>query len=194
MRDTYFAHFVLSVCICPSPHPPKGKAHAEAPLSAAFRASRGKTNNNYYIQQRHVSFICMFICISVFRHNFTCFSLMIQGIRPRRSVPRIEIALGICISWVSILKKCQFSIAVGIESSSSMIHVKMINLSCFIFHLKITESKEIMTIFKSKKKGCQGKPYYSPGNLAQKWAFQKTNCNRIFFATMHFSEVPRPTY
>ena len=35
---------------------------------------------------------------------------------------------------------------------------------------------------------------HSPGNLAQKWAFQKTNCNRIFFATMHFSEVPRPTY
>ena len=118
MRDKYFARFVLSVCTCPSPHPPKGKAHAEAPLSAAFCASRSrKTNNNY----NKMCFICMPICISVFRRNFTCFSLMIQGIRPRRSVPRIEIALGICISWVSILKKCQFRIAVRIESSPTLV-------------------------------------------------------------------------
>ena len=48
LRDKYLARFVLSVCICPSPHHPKGKAHAEAPLSAAFRPSRsGKTNNNF---------------------------------------------------------------------------------------------------------------------------------------------------
>ena len=34
------------------------------------------------------------------------------------------------------------------------------------------------------------KYFNSPGNLAQKWAFQKTKCNRIFFATMYFSEAP----
>ena len=69
VRDKYFARFVLSVCICPSPYPPKGKAHAEALLSAAFRASRS-------------------------------------------------------ISWVSILKKCQFRIAVRIESSPSFRSLK----------------------------------------------------------------------
>ena len=65
VRDKYFACFVLSVCICPSPHPPKGKAHAEAPLSAAFRAlPSGKTNTNY--NNMWVLFACLFV--------FLCFA------------------------------------------------------------------------------------------------------------------------
>ena len=81
-----------------------------------------------------MSFICMFISISVFRRNFTCLSLMIQGIRPQRSVPRIKIALGICISWVSILKKCQFRIAVHIESCPRFYYTSFTTSCCCYYY------------------------------------------------------------